>query len=611
MRFPYLICTQTTITPTISKSFVSSTRLTWFAVATIMSLYRWSLPTRGLIRDSINQEESSDQHKFPTVHIGQPAPRRKQNLSSTFSALFEKPENRQELADPESSGVATTKSQPLTPRSENVLPIENLTCSDFAGRTNIIPTEVQTFPEPYTGDTHSSVSNNAGISGAEATQPFRPRVSSQSGLQRIETPRLRSFSLSSVGTEDTERRDVILSPKCTEPADRGELEKVRRVRSCSSSYPTEGMRSPISFDHSPEYSPLTKKVIPEYGLSSDHISRLHMASSESSSGTPIPTDHAVFDNGSETPISPDTIADKGHKHPTNDGSQNHVKRSQLIFPHRGRARRLSKAVRDSKKQSTTSDMTVPILASEGSTSSELKVSFVTYKQRRFRSASDDCQWYRLRGSKGITDCRPRSSTNTKGSALAVTDHFDSSNSTDTWSTAREGDMRDNPQPRPTSWAKLFIHPTLNNSSVTLSHRIHRFKVREWVKEVYDRTRARLFLAVRSESALEVKSLSGLTSLERPRLRQSHTKKKTSLKVKKWRAYKAFRKVTKRPKQHIRISDLFTGFPTERKGFPMHQFHRESSESVENDNHDNHSLRKSQSCPAGFGLLEDQEPTELV
>ncbi|KAI0392980.1 hypothetical protein F5Y17DRAFT_330937 [Xylariaceae sp. FL0594] len=438
-----------------------------------MSVYRWSLPTRGIIRDTTHDGEPSDRPRFPTIYVGQPNQRQRPSLATSFSTLFDKSENRR----------SRSKSENLLSSAEN------------------------TFDTLPRGKDKSilSVSKDAGGGTAPPVRPLQPKMSNQSMLPGMDTPKIRSFSLSSTETSEAGKQDSPLhleTIKSIDDVTMQTLQKIHPVRTTSSSYPSEGMRSPhgrcLSSGGGSSQGDIAKQITAEYGRIGDqHSSRLvSMTTTETTGDLGLPAgadeeggDVPANDDGRlPSPCSITAIAEPAIASDINNSAKTRVallrktlKGSSINSEHNLhqdpliRSRRLSRvgagwpALRTFQNQegrksyhhrrhkhSNTSDMTVPILLEDegegGSVSEGLSVSFVTYSRRRLalRSASEDC--LRSNHNKGVgfrrktaSAHRLRSSytttvtgTSTEGTRVAAS-LFHPTDDGDTLSALHEGD----------------------------------------------------------------------------------------------------------------------------------------------------------------------------
>ncbi|KAI3332499.1 hypothetical protein HD806DRAFT_546585 [Xylariaceae sp. AK1471] len=548
-----------------------------------MSLYRWSLPSKRLNRDKSIEEESSDQSKFTTIHIGQPGPRRKANISSAFATLFEKPENRRGIPNSQDGSAGAGDLPPLAPRRENVLPDANLKYPHGHGST---PIEIGTTPLGRSGK-NEPVWKNTDITGTRPPRFLMPGVFSQVTHQINETPKTHSFSLSSTETDVTHQQD---EPPVLRPTK--STHELGRIRSTSSSYPSEGMRSPLGGNRSPEPAACTKKFIAEYwqcgaypSQSSCHLSNMNASAVSAGDTMAMKSQNTIASSGT---VSSCTISDQ-HYDLQLPSSVNALQDcTKPIYSNAAQSRRKSRVfqgIGQRQQPSSNTEMTVPVLENENSVSSQLEVSFMTYKQSNARSTSEgNCQF---ESSNASSKYFSHPSTDTDGTIMTVARQSSSSDREDAWSTIH--DALERPQSRIASWMELFTLPTSSGSTNTLSQRIQKFELRKWVKKVFFRTKVRFELAVRSVPVPEAKP----TGSKASPYRRGHMKRKKKIITKK--ASKTLLKVTKKQaKQQKKTDNHFFGSPTKKKSLQF-RFSRLGK-------HNEHSAHKRvQSCPTTIGL----------
>ncbi|KAI0844516.1 hypothetical protein F5Y00DRAFT_274001 [Daldinia vernicosa] len=194
-----------------------------------MSLHRWSLPSRAS-REKSKDSDPNHRTRFPTIHIGDTISRRRANISSAFANLFEKDENCPNNA--ETSGTRLT-SNDLRPFSY----IENITSSTRSRVTK--------------HDDGSDHINKATLqmSGLITQKSFGQEVSLQETLQERNARNPFSDHNAKSSEESTSGADSPAS--------------LTKVRSASSSYPSEGIRSPPDHCHSPQSNTWTQDFIAE------------------------------------------------------------------------------------------------------------------------------------------------------------------------------------------------------------------------------------------------------------------------------------------------------------------------------------------------------------
>ncbi|KAI1265618.1 hypothetical protein F5Y18DRAFT_435578 [Xylariaceae sp. FL1019] len=212
----------------------------------------WSFPSRGgFTRDKcIDDDDPTEPPKFSTVHIGQPRPHPTRNVSSAFRDLFGVSRNRrlrsdgpQLLATNENSNPSTSVKSYFFNESQDH-PIKD---------RDAIPQDIAIRPVPGPS---AAITNNIIPSSQDGL-----RDSSQVAYRTSEGPRMRSFSLSSSESQDTKDQNTFIPLShilSSDTADR------LRFRSVSSSYPSEGIRSPFSPSSSPKPVVPISNVAAEY-----------------------------------------------------------------------------------------------------------------------------------------------------------------------------------------------------------------------------------------------------------------------------------------------------------------------------------------------------------
>ncbi|KAI1658552.1 hypothetical protein F4813DRAFT_395812 [Daldinia decipiens] len=194
-----------------------------------MSLHRWSLPSRAFSREKPKDGDPNHRTRFPTIHIGDTITRRRANISSAFANLFEKDENCTNTAE---NSCACLTSNDLRPLSC----IENITSSTRSKVTK--------------RDDGSDRIGKAALkmSGVITRFPSGQEVSLQETLQESNTRNPfndHNHVKSSEGSASDDDSPTSLT----------------RVRSASSSYPSEGIRSPPDHCASPRLDTWTEDFI--------------------------------------------------------------------------------------------------------------------------------------------------------------------------------------------------------------------------------------------------------------------------------------------------------------------------------------------------------------
>ncbi|KAI1747546.1 hypothetical protein F4782DRAFT_520731 [Xylaria castorea] len=453
-------------------------------------LHRWSLPSRGFIRDKSQDGKTSDRTKFPTIHIGQPGPRRRPNLSSAFSTLFEKPENRRSIRDSEDRSQAVADPPPSVHRRENVPPDTNSKYSHAHKYQDTTPFEK---PSLRQSGGFESARKRTEIDRARPPSYRVPGALGQVTHQVDEAPNTRSFRLSITGTNETGNQDEPHLQESIIPTNGCE-----RIRSASSSYPSEGIRSPAAGVRSPE--PATTRstnYFTEYRRYGRYPSQntwqlSSMATSETSPGATveerIQAALGIGDTSSSSAVAGQSSSPRTF--PSVDPPRDYTESTQ---PDTNRSRYASTITHREQKQkpSSAGEITVPVLADEDALSSQLELSFMNYKRPSARNTPGNGNNFQLEARIARSTDRLRQSVDTDRSILTEVRHTSVSDGDGAWSTIRGvGEKR---LSRPASWMQLFTSTTSHVPSDTLAQRIQTLRLRKWVKRVCFKTKARFEL----------------------------------------------------------------------------------------------------------------------
>ncbi|KAI1095839.1 hypothetical protein F5B19DRAFT_439280 [Rostrohypoxylon terebratum] len=191
-----------------------------------MSLTRWSLPSRAFNREKSQDSDSSQRRKFPTIHIGNPRARRRANLSSAFASLFDKDENHQTPILPNDDDNVK-ELLPLSARVENI-PSPRL-------KDGKVDTRV------HQPDTSNCPSPQGRVSGLFTKQYEIPKPSYPPTSLNEHGPQVRSYTTGAIRSPMTSTS----------------------MRSASSSYPSEGLHSPPGHSISPQLNILPESYMSE------------------------------------------------------------------------------------------------------------------------------------------------------------------------------------------------------------------------------------------------------------------------------------------------------------------------------------------------------------
>ncbi|KAI1142340.1 hypothetical protein F5Y05DRAFT_222894 [Hypoxylon sp. FL0543] len=200
-----------------------------------MSLHRWSLPSRAFNREKSKDGDSDQRGRFSTIHIGNPGARRRANLSSVFASLFEKDENRLQVRIPDDSQFSTTEIKPLSPRTTNI-------------QSPPKPKDVKydAVVHPSSTPIHCTLKRNV----VDQLCPKEDEASKEHSLPTLPGEYDLGVKLSAANLPA-----ILKSPT-----------SVTRVRSTSSSYPSEGIRSPPEHCVSPPLDTWSESFMSELSL---------------------------------------------------------------------------------------------------------------------------------------------------------------------------------------------------------------------------------------------------------------------------------------------------------------------------------------------------------
>ncbi|TRX87812.1 hypothetical protein FHL15_011290 [Xylaria flabelliformis] len=414
-------------------------------------LHRWSLPSRGFIRDRSQDEKTSDRIKFPTNNMGHPVHRRRANISSAFSTLFEKPNNRPTIRDPEDHGQPVAHPPSSVHSRENVPPDPNSKYS---------------HAHKYQDATPVKIISPQLLSELEYDSYPMPGALSQVTHQVNETPKTRSFRLSSTGPNKMEPN----AQESTRPTSSCE-----RVRSISSSYPSEGIRSTVAEVRSPE--PATTRLA-NYFTDYRRYGRYPSQSTEQLSTNEASPD-ATFEERIQAALDPGDASSSAvagqsscpETLPYVDPPKYDAESSQLDGTRSRYASTITPGEEQRQKPSATSETTA--LANEDALSSQLGNA------------------YQLEARIARSTDRLRQSVDTDRSVLTAVRHASVSDGDGDWSTIR--DVGQKRLSRPASWMQLFTSTTAHVPTHTLAQRIQTLRLQKWVKRVCFKAKARFEL----------------------------------------------------------------------------------------------------------------------
>ncbi|KAI0840955.1 hypothetical protein F5Y06DRAFT_262170 [Hypoxylon sp. FL0890] len=217
-----------------------------------MSLHRWSLPNRAFNREKSKDSDSSQRGRFPTIHLSNPGTRRRGNLSSAFASFFEKDENRLDARTSDDTQFLTKDIQPLSARMTNVPSPSRFKDSRYDAGFHCPDTPIDLTPK-------RNVVDQLSLKGDKALKEHSLRIM----------------------LDETDA--YAKSSGANLPATLKSPTSVARVRSTSSSYPSEGIRSPPEHCVSPPLNTWSESFISELSLHGPY--QLKQTSNESTTST--------------------------------------------------------------------------------------------------------------------------------------------------------------------------------------------------------------------------------------------------------------------------------------------------------------------------------------
>ncbi|KAI1210897.1 uncharacterized protein F4807DRAFT_466765 [Annulohypoxylon truncatum] len=442
-----------------------------------MSLNRWSLPSRAFNREKSQDSSSSQRRKFPTIHIGNPGTRRRANLSSAFASLFDRDENRQNPIIPDDENN-TKELLPLSTRIENIPSPPRL--KDAKHDSGL-----------HQSDTPIYSASRDRVAGLFTKQDEVTKRSHPAILLDECGPHARASRTNTMGA---------IKPPTT----------ITSVRSASSSYPSEGLRSPPEHSVSPQLNTWSESFMSEmtpYGMypSEESLSRSTFSTNEIS----VPSDRggqclmeelAAVGGISDTETRT-TSRDYTSKPPLSDIT--------TIGSSRGQGDNLSETCHDGDPTSLpTQEVQGPFTQMNGihlldgqfSSTSAVYGSFIELESS-FRPDSSEEEFPFRPSNTGSLD-RLRQSTETHETRPTKIQWVKCN--TMPASISQKPPLRD----RLAITAAHFENQNLpglhfrgsSDSSNNLVQRIHKFKFRKWIKKVCLRTKVRFGSVVRIEAS---------------------------------------------------------------------------------------------------------------
>ncbi|KAI1461346.1 hypothetical protein F4805DRAFT_413761 [Annulohypoxylon moriforme] len=536
-----------------------------------MSLHRWSLPSRAFNREKSQDSNSSQRRKFPTIHIGNPGARRRANLSSAFASLFDKDENRQNPVFPD-DGYNTKELLPLSTRIENIPSPSKV--KDGKNNLETHQPDIPNYPVP-----------NDRVAGLFAKQDgvfkqYQPIVQlNEPGLH------VRSSGVNTLG--------AIKSPVT-----------FTSVRSASSSYPSEGLRSPPEHSVSPPLNTWSESFMSEmtrYGtypsqksssestistndisIPSDRVGQSLMEELAAAGGiSDLETRTTSRDYTNKPPLSDITTIGSLKEQCDNSSETCHDSESTTIPAQKAQDLPLTRG------------SGIHLLDGQFSSTSAVCGSFLELESSFRLSSSEEELPFRpsntgsldpLRQSTEICETRPTRIQWGKCNTMPA-------------SISQKPPLRD----RLAITAAHFENQNLpglhfrgsSDSSNNIVHRIHKFKFRKWIKKVCLRTKVRFDSVIKIEaSSPKVLSRRKLKSRKLQRVRRGKGANKATSKPKKvhWKHPKVAKKIREESKDQNSRGHRFIHLLRKKNSIQLPvQLPTEEKSSVGH--------RRVQSCPA--------------
>ncbi|RYP76410.1 hypothetical protein DL771_001849 [Monosporascus sp. 5C6A] len=216
-----------------------------------MSHHRWSLPGRAFTRERSADNNLDQYPEFPNTYIGQPKPRRRLNLSSVFSTISEKEENREHVTIHGETPPTTFGKGPLSSRTENTIYVSTSRTSP------VTESQVNSLPDISNNqvDVVHSPQEDTGL--GRINSPFIPVPGVIGSLPYWQDDVRRGRRHEDLLDKETNLREEIETG--IQPVKPDTI--IARVCSTSSSYPSEGIRSPSPGPDSPQPTASTEAFI--------------------------------------------------------------------------------------------------------------------------------------------------------------------------------------------------------------------------------------------------------------------------------------------------------------------------------------------------------------
>ncbi|KAI0014389.1 hypothetical protein F4779DRAFT_8850 [Xylariaceae sp. FL0662B] len=563
-----------------------------------MSLHRWSLPSRAFTRERSGNDDSQQRNKFPTVNIGKTRAHRRANLSSVFASLLEKGENHQAITSSEDGYLDATEFRPLSTRVQNI-PSTTKPKSLHTQELQVISSDVtdQLPAKQPLNEKHDAAPDRFGLSSSSI-----PRVISRLFAQQDDIPKAIRSTSSQTEPDgvDTESKEDSVTMSIKSPTD---LEKIRSV---SSSYPSEGIRSPPDHRLSPEPSASSQNLVSEYSRYGRYPTRLSCKFSDvSTDNAPIQENNSA-QNLMKEPAASGGVSETASRATSSDATteislcktavvESKQEECAVMPQESSNSDFREKTVPKASGQIPRREWIVPILDSETSSHSNIRVRFFNYRATQAESTSHDDVLIRLDKTDSTEVLCLSTETQSTSPTMIHQPPDAATSSTIRASASSEHSSRD-PVSTLASLYRLetpgLSFPVANESSTTFVQRIQKFRFKKWVKKVCRRTKVRFAYGVKPGSSPKAlrrgKSKTG-KSLH-PKKRRVISQPKRKSKVFHWKASKAMEKTRKQAKKQERGHGRFFSTLRIKKSiqFPI------TPSKVEVGGHGGH--RRVQSCP---------------
>ncbi|XXG98525.1 54S ribosomal protein L3 mitochondrial [Hypoxylon texense] len=537
-----------------------------------MSLHRWSLARRALSREKSKDTDSSQHGSVSTVHISNPGTRRRSHLSSAFASLFDDDKNRQDASSANGSlSRNDSRSRPLSVRVNNLAIPANMQFVKFKDGPPCLDSPIST---PKRGRSVQS-SREQGKASNEASMTTPPKGADSCPSSKEDEVRYKK------------------SPP-----------SLSRVRSASSSYPSEGLRSSPEPSRSPQLNTWTEGFESELSRYGTYQAQ-EMSSNSTVSTTNVPartgrvgqclmeelaaaggisdTDTGITskDCNSKPALSNITSVESFEE---NDKSAEAVRGPTLVTETR----------QEVKGSPLSQEDTLHMLGGQRSSTSAIRGSIPDLHSFAANGSSEDYFTYGF--TNGSSEClRPSTETGAEHFAKMHLPPRDNPYNTMPASISVERCPQglvtfitphpDNAQVDGTNFAES------SEASVTAVQRVHSFKLRKWIKKVAIRTKVRFDSAIKLEASSNARGEKKSKFRRSLRPKKRGGAKKAKPKSKSARTYWPSTKASKKAKKSLGKEDEGKG-----NRFLRALKARRSMQLPEQDKQQDEGHRRAQSCP---------------